>query len=114
MHPFEKYNVTIGDDVVVSYATGDGSINAFAGEIGNSPKDEDLLLFLDDNAAVLIAHSAIVGIHKTEDMAGTRSLALTPEEVRYLKRKMFVELPEDEASGLHAKLERIELEEEAV
>src|SRR5208282_5143440 len=47
MHPFEKYNVTIGDDVVVAYATGDGSINAFGGEIGSSPKDEDLLLYLE-------------------------------------------------------------------
>lgn len=27
MHPFEKYDVTIGDDVVVAYATGDGSVS---------------------------------------------------------------------------------------
>ncbi len=76
MHPFEKFNVTIGDDVVVAYATGDGSIDAFAGEIGSSPKDEDMLLFIDDNAGVLIAHSAIVSIQKTEDMETTRSLSL--------------------------------------
>jgi hypothetical protein len=64
MHPFEQYNVTIGERVIVVYHTiGDGSIiNAFAGEIGASPKDGDLLLFLDDNAGVLIAHSAIVSI----------------------------------------------------
>lgn len=67
-HPFEEYDVTIGDDVVVAYATGDGSINAFAGEIGDSPKDGDLLLFIDDNAGILIAHSAIVSIQTTANL----------------------------------------------
>jgi hypothetical protein len=28
MHPFEKYNVTIGDDVVVAYATGAKALRA--------------------------------------------------------------------------------------
>ena len=106
MHPFEKYNVTIGDDVVVAYATGDGSINAFGGEIGSSPKDEDLLLYLDDNAGVLIKHDSITSIQKTDPEL--TMLQLTPEELAYLKRKMRVELPEDEASVLHAKLERME------
>jgi len=72
MHPFEKYDVTIGDDVVVAYATGNGSINAFTGEIGSSPKDQDLLLYLDDNAGILIAHSAIVSVQKTDDLEAQR------------------------------------------
>ena len=38
LHPFDKYDVAISDDVVVAYATGDGCINASAGEIGESQK----------------------------------------------------------------------------
>jgi hypothetical protein len=68
MHPFEQFDVTIGDDVIVAYWTGDGSVNAFGGEIGDSPKDGDLLLFIDDNAGVLIAHHSIVSILKTENL----------------------------------------------
>jgi hypothetical protein len=81
MHPFEKYNVTIGDDVVVAYYAGDGSVNSFAGEIGSSPKDGDLLLFLDDNAGVLIAHSAIVSIQTTENLTTRYAEELTQDAI---------------------------------
>ena len=84
MQPFEKYNVTIGDAVVVAYATGDGSINAFGGEIGSSPKDEDLLLFLDDNAGVLMSQTYFV----------TWEIDIDADTLAYLKRKMRVELLE--------------------
>jgi hypothetical protein len=74
MHPFEQYDVSIGDDVVVVYYTRTHTdttepiVNAFAGKIGASPKDGDLLLFLDDNAGILIAHSAIVSIQTTGNL----------------------------------------------
>ena len=67
-HPWDKYDVTEGDDVVVAYATGDGSVNALAGQIGCSPWDEHLMLFIDDNASVLIKHEAIAFIRTTADL----------------------------------------------
>jgi hypothetical protein len=70
MHPFEKYDVTIGNEVVVIYYTrgGSGSMSSFVGEIGDSPWDGFLRLYLNDFAFAMIDHNAIASIQKTETL----------------------------------------------